>query len=171
MQRIESWKGKTDFLHAFHLASGCDIPAGYVHNQNVWGVFTDFGWAGGFALVDVPVPRTLEEIPEQNARDELEGRVCEITAYFCTDKRHITAIKRRMAIEVAKSRKMKFIYAYNISSTGLGRYYAMGRPKVLYRGVTSRGGEPQSIEMLTKAGVMSIIAKSTAMKIKERLFR
>jgi len=159
--KLTKWKDLAEFSEAFKRASGHLIPEEYFYFQNVWAVKEGDEITGGFAIVDYEMPRTLEEIPRPPVRINLCDKVLELTGYFCGNKKYIKDLKRRMATEVFKCKKDKFIYAYEISKTGLAEYYSIGYPVKLYEGVTKRGGEPQSIELLTKQGVLAIIAKTT----------
>jgi len=179
-RRLESNVWKKVFLNEFKYYAGFDIPVSYVEYDDVWAYIVDGKIKGGFALVTNSPHncRLFQQIKDPEKRLQANyywSDVTEITAYFIGEKKCTLPIKWGMVLRCLRHPCKQFFYSYEDHKTKLSDYYALGKPKVYYRGpVIQLEGMPdnpkdESIEYLTKLGIIRIFVLSTLKQIKRRI--
>lgn len=173
-----SWK--KSFLKAFERKTGFNIPYEYVKYDVIWAYTDNNKIKGGFAIInnDPLDCRLIQQIPDIKKRHYAHyqyDRITELTCYFIDDPKYSLPIKLGMTLRCLAYPAKEFFYSYELHKKSLGDYYALGKPKIYYRGNVLRlEGMPddpydESIESLSKWGIIRIFILSSLAQIKRRI--
>jgi len=179
-RRLTAIGSKRIFLQMFSLKTGFKIPIKYIEHDDVWAYVVNGNIAGGFAIVTNRPEhcRLFKQIKDSDRRrlaNYYWDHVTELTCFFIDNDRYSFKIKLGMMLKCLFYPAQYFFYSYETDKEGLASYYAQGKPTVYYRGpVIQLEGMPdnpkdESIEYLTKLGIIRIFVLSTLKQIKRRI--
>lgn len=165
-------KEKEQLHGTFCRITGYKIPKDYFLSADCYGLKKKGKYVAGFILKRdaLPTLRSFQEIPI-DARtfvdDKYFTKTADMTGYFIADKRYGLRFTVYLVLVVLFYRTRYFIYSYDLTNIGLGKYYSHGNPTLLYSGPPAllpgyTEQQPDvNVEILTKWGILKIFGQRT----------
>lgn len=101
-------------------------------------------------------------------------RMSDFTGFFIKDRKYTIKFLWYLAGVCWRHRSVYFIYSYQTTEYGLERYYRAGKPLRVHTGSPEHlpghhdKMEPEHVEILTKMGIIKIVASRTIKLIFKR---
>lgn len=184
LRKLTSPSWKRSFLNTFRHKTGFNIPYQYVKFDDVYAYLINNEIVGGFAIVDnTPQDcRLLQQIADDIERTRIQcdfyyryEKITELTCYFINDPKYSIPIKFGMMLRCLRYPAKRFFYSYELHKKHLQNYYALGKPTIHYRGPVKKlegmsdNPKDESVESLTKVGIIKIFILSSLGQIKRSL--
>jgi hypothetical protein len=173
--KLKSLQDKSKLHAIFCKITGYRIPTSYFLSADCYGVKQDEDgeFVGGFVLKKGHLfdLRSFHEIPltvvPSLPYTKYMNTTADLTGYFLRDKRYGLKLTWFFVKTIVFYNSKYFIYSYDVSNTGLGKYYASGDPTLLYSGIPAliegytEEQAPVNVEILSKWGIVKIFLHRT----------
>jgi hypothetical protein len=134
-------------------------------------MFVDGVMTAGFCLVPGFLQlRAVMQLPTEKIKTLIptaSAGLADFTGYFMKDKRHAFRFTCYLTKVCFLHPCKYFIYSYQTTEVGLGRYYAAGNPLRIHTGIPEHLDghhaimEPEHVEILSKWGIVKIFLRRT----------
>ena len=164
-----------------NLLGYSSVPFEYFMGGNCYVMLVNGEITAGFCLVDGFFElRSIKQIPTPTKiliDFTYVNNLCDFTGYFMLNKKYSFLFTLYLTVACLFYKKSNFIYSYQISEVGLGKYYAAGCPKLVYSGLPEKleghhdHMEPENVEILTKFGILRIFLSRTVKFLAKKLIK
>lgn len=162
---------RVTYCYLFNSICETNIPIEYFENSETWGLFDkQNNLCGGFTIVSKNM-RVINQLPSV-LKNAYKNNVSELTGYFLKSKNGRFKLKFMFFLRCFLHHKNRFIYAYDVDNTKLGKYYSYANPVRVFSGYLiypkdekTKEIKKENVEIITKFGIFLILLKSTIKKI------